>query len=185
MCFMSTCPESWAPDSMISGLSPRRTGLYPAKELDSKVYLVYNVYGISRQGGSMRLTTKSEYSLLALIYIARNIPKGFAKIEDICREYKLPKKYLEQLLMILKRSGYLKTKRGAGGGYGLAKPPSKISVADIIRLMDGALAPTESVSMYFYSETPLMKEWKIMSVFKEIRDYASKKLERLKLSHLV
>jgi Rrf2 family cysteine metabolism transcriptional repressor len=133
----------------------------------------------------MRLTTKSEYSLLALIHIARHTPRGFAKIEDICKEYQIPKKYLEQLLMILKRSGYLRTKRGAGGGYGLAKSASKISIADIIRLMDGALAPTESVSMYFYSETPLMREKKIMAVFKEIRDYASRRLERLKLSHLV
>jgi hypothetical protein len=51
--------------------------------------------------------------------------------------------------------------------------------------MDGALAPTESVSMYFYSETPLMQEKKVMVVFKDIRDYAAKKLERLKLSHLI
>jgi Rrf2 family protein len=133
----------------------------------------------------MRLTTKSEYSLLALIYIARHVPRGYARIEDICKEYGIPKKYLEQLLMILRRSGYVRTRRGAAGGYGLAKAASKISIADIIRLMDGALAPTESVSMYFYSETPLMSEKKIMSVFKEIRDYASSRLERLKLSHLV
>jgi Rrf2 family protein len=133
----------------------------------------------------MRLTTKSEYSLLALIYIARHARRGFVRIEDICKEYDLPKKYLEQLLVILKRNRYLKTKRGAGGGYGLAMPAAKISIAQIIRLMDGALAPTESVSMYFYSETPLMKEKKIVAVFKDIRDYASRKLEKLKLSDLV
>jgi len=132
----------------------------------------------------MRLTTKSEYSLLALIYIARNARKGYVKVEDICAEYGISKKYLEHLLMILRQSRFLKTKRGAGGGYALAMPASKISVAAVIRLMDGALAPTESVSMYFYSETPLMKEKKIMGVFKDIRDYAAKKLERLKLSHL-
>lgn len=133
----------------------------------------------------MRLTTKSEYSLLALIHIARHGRKGFVRIENICKEYDLPKKYLEQLLVILKQNRYLKTKRGAGGGYGLTVPPSKISIAQIIRLMDGALAPTESVSMYFYSETPLMKEKKIMAVFRDIRDYASRKLEKLKLSDLV
>jgi Rrf2 family protein len=133
----------------------------------------------------MRLTTKSEYSLLALIHIARHGKKGFVRIEDICKEYGLPKKYLEQLLVILKQNRYLKTKRGAGGGYGLAVPASKISIAQIIRLMDGALAPTESVSRYFYSETPLMKEKKIVAVFKDIRDYASRKLEKLKLSDLV
>ena len=133
----------------------------------------------------MRLTTKSEYSLLALIYIARNANRGYVKVEDICAEYGISKKYLEHLLMILRQNRYLKTKRGAGGGYALATPPSKISIAQIIRLMDGALAPTESVSMYFYSETPLMQEKKVMVVFKDIRDYAAKKLERLKLSHLV
>lgn len=133
----------------------------------------------------MRLTTKSEYSLLALIHIARHGHKGFVKIEDICKEYAIPKKYLEQLLVILRQNRYIKTKRGAGGGYALAKPAENISIAQIIRLMDGALAPTESVSMYFYSETPLMKEKKIVAVFKDIRDYASRRLERLMLSDLV
>ena len=133
----------------------------------------------------MRLTTKSEYSLLALIYIARHAKRGYVRVEDICAEYGISKKYLEHLLMILRQSRYVKTKRGAGGGYALAVPASRISVAQIIRLMDGALAPTESVSMYFYSETPLLQETKIMGVFKDIRDYASKRLEKLKLSHLV
>jgi len=133
----------------------------------------------------MRLTTKSEYSLLALIHIARQGKNKYVKIEDICKEYDISKKYLEHLFMFLRQNRYLKTKRGARGGYALAKPPSRISVAQIIRLMDGALAPTESVSMYFYSETPLMKEKKIMAVFKDIRDYASMKLEKLKLSDLV
>ncbi|MFH1314322.1 MAG: Rrf2 family transcriptional regulator [Candidatus Eisenbacteria bacterium] len=133
----------------------------------------------------MRLTTKSEYSLLALIYIARAGKNTYVKIEDICREHDISKKYLEHLLMILRQNRYLRTRRGARGGYALAKPASKISVAQVIRLMDGALAPTESVSMYFYSETPLMNEKKIIAVFKDIRDYASKRLESLKLSHLV
>ncbi len=133
----------------------------------------------------MKLTTKSEYSLLALIYLARNRKQGYVKVEDICSEYGISKKYLEHLLMILRQNRYVKTKRGAGGGYALAQVPSKISVAQIIRLMDGALAPTESVSMYFYSDTPLMGEKKVMAVFKDIRDYAARKLEKLKLSNLV
>ena len=99
----------------------------------------------------MKLTTKSEYSLLALIYIARHEKEGFIKIEDICSKYNIPKKYLEQLFLILKLNRYLKAKRGASGGYKLALPASKIRIAEIIRLMDGALAPTESVSIYFFS----------------------------------
>jgi Rrf2 family cysteine metabolism transcriptional repressor len=57
-------------------------------------------------------------------------------------------------------------------------------MAEIIRLMDGALAPTESVSQYFFSETLLSKEKNIMKVFKEIRDYVAKKLESLSLADL-
>lgn len=133
----------------------------------------------------MKLTTKSEYSLLALIYIARHEGKGFVKIGDICSKYKIPQKYLEQLLSTLKQGRYLKTRRGVIGGYKLAKPASKISIAQIIRTMDGALAPTESVSRYFFSHTPLEKEKKTLKVFREIRDYISDRLEKLKLSEIL
>ncbi len=133
----------------------------------------------------MQLTTKSEYSILALICIARYKGTGLIKIGDIAEKYDIPKKYLEHLLAILKQNRFLKAKRGASGGYKLALPPSKINVAQIIRLMDGALAPTESVSTYFFSHTPLEKEKKIMGVFKEIRNYVSYRLEKLKLSDLI
>ena len=133
----------------------------------------------------MKLTTKSEYSILALVYIARHQDKGFVKIEPICSHYEISKKYLELLFTILKQNKYLKTKRGSTGGYILAKPASKISLAEIIRLMDGALAPTESVSKFFFSDTPLAKEKHIIKVFKEIRDYVAAKLENMMLSDLI
>ena len=132
----------------------------------------------------MRLTTKSEYALSALIYIARNEGRGFIKIEDICKEYDLSKKYLEQIFNSLKHARYIKTKTGASGGYKLARPANKISVAEVVRLMDGALAPTLAVSKYFFEHTPLEKEKKVMKFFREIRDYVSEKVERLKISDL-
>jgi len=133
----------------------------------------------------MKLTTKSEYSILALIYMARNDKGGFMKIDQICSKCDIPKKYLELLFMILRQNGYIKTKRGTSGGYKLTKPASQISIAEIIRLMDGALAATESVSKYFFSDTPLGREKKLITVFKEIRDYISKRLEKLTLADLV
>jgi Rrf2 family cysteine metabolism transcriptional repressor len=133
----------------------------------------------------VRLTTKSEYTILALIYIARQHPDQFVKMEAICAEYGIPKKYLEQLFFILKRSGYIKAKRGAEGGYCLARPPEKITLAEVIRLMDGALAPTESVSEYFFAHTPLEKEAKVIGVLAEIRDYVSRRLEATRLVDLL
>ena len=130
----------------------------------------------------MKLTTKSEYSLLALIFMARNQEKGWVKIRDICGHYAMPKKYLEQLLIILKRNRYIRAKRGAGGGYMLALKPEEISFAQIVRLMDGPLAPTDSASKYFYSRTPIEKERKVLDVFKGIRDYIAAKMENTFLS---
>ncbi|RKY09872.1 MAG: Rrf2 family transcriptional regulator [Planctomycetota bacterium] len=133
----------------------------------------------------MKLTTKSEYSILALIYMARKGNEGFIKIEEICSNCDISKKYLELLFSILRQNRYIRTRRGTSGGYKLTKPASEINVAEIIRLMDGALAATDSVSRYFHSDTPLAKEEKIMDVFREIRDYISQKLETLTFADLV
>ena len=133
----------------------------------------------------MKLTTKSEYSLLALIDLSENYDKGFIKIKDISERKKIPKKYLEQILIILNRARYLKSERGVKGGYMLAKPPNKISVAEIVRLMDGAIAPVESVSKYFYSHTPIERNKRLLNLFKEIRDYLANKLEKTTFGDLV
>ena len=153
--------------------------------LDKPLRIIYNIYRqYIRRELKMKLTTKSEYSLLALIYIARKESYGFIKIEDICKEYSISKKYLEQIFNSLKQARYIKTKTGARGGYKLAKSATKISVAEVIRLMDGALAPTSAVSKYFFEHTPLEKEKKLMRFFREIRDYVSDKVERLRISDL-
>ena len=125
----------------------------------------------------MKLTSKSEYTLLALIFMARK-PKGsYVKIEEICQAYDIPKKYLEQLLTIMRSNGLVKTRRGAEGGYALANDSRDITAADIVRIMDGPIAPTDSVSRYFYQATPLEKEDTALELFRDIRDYAAKVME--------
>ena len=133
----------------------------------------------------MKLTTKSEYACLALIDLSENYNKGFIKIKDISQRKKIPRKYLEQILMILNRARYLKSERGIRGGYRLVKPPTKISVAEIIRLMDGAIAPVESVSKYFYCHTPIEKNKQLLKLFKDVRDYVANKLEKTTFGDLI
>ncbi|MDH4201989.1 MAG: Rrf2 family transcriptional regulator [Phycisphaerae bacterium] len=133
----------------------------------------------------MKLTTKSEYSILALLYIARQPKDKYVKVDEIVAACDIPKKYLELLLMALRQNRIIKTRRGNQGGYQLARTADQITLADIIRLMDGALAPTESVSTYFHSDTPLSKEPNLLAVFQDIRDYIAKKLEKLTLKDLV
>jgi Rrf2 family cysteine metabolism transcriptional repressor len=81
------------------------------------------------------------------------------------------------LMLALKRAHFLHSIKGQHGGYALAKNPNQISLAEVIRLFDGALAPTESVSENFYESTPIEKEKGLTTIFKDIRDYVSQKLE--------
>ena len=130
----------------------------------------------------MKLTSRSEYALLALVHLARQRGEGFVPVEAIAQAQDIPARYLEQLLLALKRARYVRSCRGQHGGYCLAKPADRITLAEIVRLFDGALAPTESVSRYFYESTPIEKERSLVRVFKDIRDYVSEKLERTTLA---
>ena len=130
----------------------------------------------------MKLTSRSEYALLALVYLHRHDDDGWVSVETIALAQGIPAKYLEQILLALKRAKYLRSSKGQHGGFRLAKPANKISLAEVIRLFDGALAPTESVSEYFYESTPIEKEKSLVRVFKEIRDYVSDKLEHTTLA---
>jgi Rrf2 family protein len=133
----------------------------------------------------MKLSKKSEYACLALIDLAEFYDRGLIKIEEICRRKEIPKKYLEQILLILKGSGYIKSRRGVEGGYKLSKPPDQISLAEILRLMDGALAPIESVSLYFYEPSPIEKHELLLNIFRDIRDYIAHKMESTTLADLI
>ena len=130
----------------------------------------------------MKLTRRSEYALLALIHLSRAEGKGYVNVAAMAKAQGLPGKFLEQLLIALKRGGLVKSKKGPHGGYRLARPAGKISLAEIIRLLDGALAPTESVSTYFYEPTPVEREKRLLRIFKEIRDFVSTKLEKTTLA---
>lgn len=133
----------------------------------------------------MKLTSRSEYALLALVYLARNESEGYISVETIAVAQDIPPKFLEQILLALKRAKYLRSAKGQHGGYRLARPANKISLAEVIRLFDGALAPTESVSLNFYEPTPIEKEQSLVAVFKEIRDYVSNTLETTTIADVV
>ncbi len=133
----------------------------------------------------MKLSKKSEYACLALIDLSENYGEGFIKIIDICQRWSIPKKFLEQILISLKTSGFVKSKKGSEGGYKLTKTPEQISLAEIIRLMDGAIAPVDSASKYFYENTPVEQHKKLINVFIDIRNYTSNVLENTSFADLI
>jgi Rrf2 family transcriptional regulator, cysteine metabolism repressor len=130
----------------------------------------------------MKLSSRSEYALLALVHLARHEDNGSISVHSIAEAQGIPPKFLEQILLTMKLAKYVRSQRGKLGGYRLARPASKICLAEVIRLFDGALAPTESVSKYFYESTPVESERNLLRVFREIRDYVSEKLETTTLA---
>jgi len=130
----------------------------------------------------VKLTCRSEYALLALVYLARHQKEEYISVQTIAAAQQIPSKFLEQILLTLKLAKYLNSSKGKNGGFRLAKSPDKISLAEITRLFDGALAPTESVSKYFYTHTPIEKEAGLLALFKEVRDFIADKMENTTLA---
>lgn len=133
----------------------------------------------------MKLSKKSEYACLALIELAKNYNTGLVTINDLSEKNNIPKKYLEQILLLLKSARFVQSVRGTSGGYKLSKSPDSISVAEIVRLIDGPLAPVESVSHYFYAHTPIEQNKKLLNIFADIRNYISDKLENTTFRDLI
>ena len=130
----------------------------------------------------MKLTTKSEYALLALIHLSRCAPGVYVAVDTIAKAQAIPPKFLEQLMLPLKRAGYVVSVKGQRGGYRLAKPAARISLAAVVRLFDGALAPTESVSKYFYEPTPVEREKGLIRVLRSVRDMIAATLEKTSIA---
>ena len=100
----------------------------------------------------MKISKRGEYALRALIDfgIAYELGRPLLKIGELVEKERLPVKFLEQILTQLRGAGYIETKRGKSGGYLLAKPPREISLGQVIRLIDGPLAPISCVSVTAY-----------------------------------
>ena len=130
----------------------------------------------------MRLTARSEYALLALVYLVRQPEDGVVPLETIARAQDIPVKFLEQIFLTLRRARILRSTKGHRGGYQLARAPQDISLAEIVRLLDGALAPTDSVSEYFYDATPVEREQGLLNVFRDIRDLVAARMEATTLA---
>jgi Rrf2 family protein len=96
------------------------------------------------------LSSKAKYGLKAMVHLGRREGTGPALIADIAGAERIPKKFLDAILLELKNSGLLSSKKGKGGGYVLARPSGRITAGDIIRVLDGPLAPVPCVSRTAY-----------------------------------
>jgi Rrf2 family cysteine metabolism transcriptional repressor len=133
----------------------------------------------------MRLSTKGEYASRAMLELSLRYEEGALHSREISKAQQIPPRFLEQILLLLKRAGYLKSRKGQRGGYVLARPPSEINVAEIIRVMDGPLAPIDCVSVMAHEPCPMEKTCGLRWLWKDVRDAVAEILERTTFADLV
>ncbi len=133
----------------------------------------------------MKLSTKGEYASRAMLELSLKYGGPALHIREISQAQRIPRRFLEQILLMLKRAGYLKSEKGKNGGYSLAKPPSAISVAEVIRVMDGPLAPIECVSVLAHKSCPMESVCSLRLLWKSVRDVVADKMESTSFADLV
>lgn len=133
------------------------------------------------------LNKKTQYAFQALMYLAENQDKGLVLIAEIAAAKRIPLKFLENILLELRKAGILESKKGKGGGYFLNLPPSKIRLADIIRKIDGPIAMLPCASLYFYERCSNCDEKNcgLHDTMIEVRDATLKILEGKTVADLV
>jgi Rrf2 family transcriptional regulator, cysteine metabolism repressor len=120
----------------------------------------------------MVLSSRGKYATRALLDLSLHYDEGPVQIQAIAERQKIPLKYLEQILLTLKRYGFVTSRKGPGGGYLLAKPPQEITLGAVVRAMDGPLAPISCASVSGYAECgcPEPATCGLRAVWKEARD---------------
>lgn len=127
------------------------------------------------------MSKKCKYALKALIKLARHYNEGNILTSEIAESEKIPKKFLEQILLELKRAGYVNSHQGYHGGYYLKVSPKSITVADIYRLFDGAIALLPCVAFQYYEKCDDCKEEKSCTMrreFLKIKDETRKLMKK-------
>lgn len=133
----------------------------------------------------MKISQKGLYALQAMMMLARRYRQGAIKIRDIAYEEGLPEKFLELILLELKNSRMVESVRGAKGGYQLRRDPAEIHLSDIIRLIDGPLAPFGDAEQLRELIDRDLPHRALYQVFLDVRDAAARILDNTTLADLI
>jgi Rrf2 family protein len=133
----------------------------------------------------MRISQKGLYALQAMMMLARHYNQGAIRIRDVAYEEGLPEKFLELILLELKNARIVESARGAKGGYQLRRPPNEIHLSEIIRLIDGPLAPFGDAEQLRSLIDHDAEHRALYQVFLDVRDAAAKILEHTTLADIV
>ena len=136
----------------------------------------------------MRLSKRGEYGIRSMLYLARQTqPEALVQLKHIAEREHIPTKYLEQILLTLRHAGLLHSRLGLHGGYHLAKPAEQISLGQIVRTLDGPLAPVNCVSQVAYEpcDCPDETTCGLRLAMLDVRNQISQVLDNTTLADIV
>lgn len=152
----SASPAAWARPPAIDAFAGRSYTSIPTKSLgyedDPLTAATDTPPTIPTQrpayhgSGAIAFSTKGEYGVRLMVQLGRHVGRGPASLAEIAAEEDLPRAYLEQLVVSLREAGLVTSTRGAHGGYELARPPETISMAEVLRALEGPISPMMCVS---------------------------------------
>jgi len=125
----------------------------------------------------MRISSKTDYALRTVLDLALHREEGVMRVADIAKRQEISAKFLEQVLLVLKGAGIVASRRGMKGGYCLAMPPSRITVASIVRLTEGSLFSSNGTARNNGESTQINNAWVFRGIWEEIDEYLAAKLE--------
>ena len=139
----------------------------------------------NEEGKLLKLSTKGRYGLRALIDLAQYSELEPASISSIAQRQDISERYLEQLMALLKKAGLVKSIRGAGGGYVLAKSVEDISVGDVLRALEGSLEPAVCAALKEDERCHWADSCVTKYVWQRINDSINQTVDQIKLNQLV
>lgn len=133
----------------------------------------------------MRLSTKGRYGLKAMFELSLHYGEGPIPLKSVADEQKISENYLEQLVSVLRKDGFLESVRGAQGGYLLSKPPSEITVGSILRSLEGNMAPADCVVDNDINKCDREEHCVTKLVWMKIRDSIDEVIDSITLQDMI
>jgi Rrf2 family protein len=133
----------------------------------------------------VKISQRGLYALKALTHLAESYDQGLVKIHAIAEEEALPEKFLEGILVTLKNARLVSSQRGRAGGYRLRRPPGEIVIGDVVRIIDGPLAPFGDAVELAYRVKTEPRHAGLFDLFLDVRNSAAAILDRTTLEDLV
>ncbi len=132
----------------------------------------------------MKISTKGEYGIRAMLELTARFGQGYIQSTDIAEARRIPANYLYQLLITLRKAGIIRSRRGPQGGHMLARPPADISLAEVVLALEGPLAPTGCIQADIVDDCPFGERCAVRGVWQRVTNATERILEQTSFADL-